>query len=93
ALQAKKKAALAKKKAAEKEGGSDPKKAAIEAAKARAAKKKTQMAQEGVEPGNTENLTDTQQKAIDEVDSRRGEVAAEMRKDEEATDSSEQKGL
>ncbi len=74
-----------------KEGDADPKKAAIEAAKARAAKKKAQMAQEGVEPGNTENLTDTQQKAIDEVDSRRGEVAAEMRKDEEATDSSEQK--
>ncbi|MES9884585.1 MAG: electron transport complex subunit RsxC [Sedimenticola sp.] len=97
ALLAKKKAALAKKAkakpAADKEADADPKKAAIDAAKKRAAEKKAAMAKNGIEPGNTENLTDAQQQAINEADARRNGSGAEMKKGEEATATSEQKGL
>ncbi len=92
ALMAKKKAALAKNTAAKKARDSDPKKAAIEAAKNATAEKKAKMAQQGVEPENTENLTEAQKKAIDEADARRSESSAEIKKGEEATTSSEQQG-
>ena len=71
-----KKAALAKKpKPAKKtEAGSadtDPKKAAIEAAMKRAAEKKAKLAEEGVKPQNTQNLTADQQKKVDQAEARR----------------------
>jgi len=74
ALFKKKKEAL-QKKAAEKKasGAGDPKKAAIEAAKKRAAAKKEKLAQEGIAPQNTTELTDTQQQAVSRADKRREE--------------------
>ena len=51
----------------------DPKKAAIEAALKRAKAKKAAMNKEGVEPKNTDNLTEAQQRQIDEAEKRRAE--------------------
>jgi electron transport complex protein RnfC len=64
---AKKKAELAKKaKAREGDDAEDPKKAAIQAALERAKAKKA-----ATQPANTENLTETQQKQIDDAEARR----------------------
>ncbi|MET0047206.1 MAG: electron transport complex subunit RsxC [Sedimenticola sp.] len=73
----KKKAGLKKKTATKKGAGkaADPKKAAIEAAMKRAAEKKAKLAEDGVAPKNTENLTDAQQKQIDKADERRADSA------------------
>ncbi len=79
-----KKEALAKKKAPVKgkgkppgNGADDPKKAAIEAARQRAAAKKKALAEQGVAPRNTENLTPAQQKKVDEANARRKAVQEE----------------
>lgn len=53
---------------------SDPKKAAIEAALQRAKEKKERLAREGVAPKNTEQLTEAQQRQIDEADRVRAEA-------------------
>ncbi|MES9962133.1 MAG: electron transport complex subunit RsxC [Candidatus Sedimenticola sp. 20ELBAFRAG] len=76
----KKKAGLKKKTAAKKEGGDakDPKIDAIKAAMKRAAEKKAKLAEEGVAPKNTEQLTAAQQKQVDQADKRRNEAAAEV---------------
>jgi electron transport complex protein RnfC len=63
----KKKEALEKKKVTD----ADPKKAAIEAAMKRAAEKKKKLQEEGNIPSNTDNLTDAQQRQIDEANKRR----------------------
>jgi len=71
----KKKEMLAKKKL--EDSGSidkDPKKSAIEAALARVKEKKEQA---GIKPKNIENLTEAQQKLIEETDSRRQKSKAE----------------
>ena len=71
----KKKEMLAKKK--QEDSGStdkDPKKSAIEAALARVKEKKEQA---GIKPKNIENLTEAQQKLIEETDSRRQKSKAE----------------
>ena len=52
-------------------GATDAKKAAIEAAKARAAAKKAALAEQGVTPKNTEALAPAQQRQVDAADSRR----------------------
>lgn len=85
ALLAKKKAMLAKKTAVKKTGddAADPKKAAIEAAMKRAAEKKAQLAQQGVRPENTEQLSEAQQRAITEADARRREAESTAATDEE----------
>ena len=66
----KKKAAAAAKAAAE-GGEDDASKAAIEAATKRAEEKKSTQASEGIKPRNTENLTEEQQKQIDQAESNR----------------------
>jgi electron transport complex protein RnfC len=90
----KKKETLAKKPAAKKgaakpaaagAGPDDPKKAAIEAAKARAAAKKAAMAKKGIAPKNTENLAPAQQKQVDAAEKRRradAEPAPESKSEE-----------
>lgn len=69
------KAKLRKKKAAleQKPSGTagDPKKAAIEAARKRAAAKKAAMAKQGVQPQNVDNLTPAQQKQVEAAETRR----------------------
>ena len=76
-LEAEKKARLKKKKAALKKKpaaagmSKDPKKAAIEAALKRAAEKKARLAEKGIKPENTRQLTEAQQKQIDAADARR----------------------
>jgi electron transport complex protein RnfC len=68
----KKKAVLAKKPAGKaKTGAPDPKQAAIEAAMKRAAEKKARLAAEGATPRNTRQLTEAQQRQIDQADARR----------------------
>jgi len=57
------------------EPAADPKKAAIEAALQRAKEKKAKLAQEGVAPQNTAQLTEAQQRQIREADQRRAEAA------------------
>jgi electron transport complex protein RnfC len=52
-------------------GALDAKKAAIEAAKARAAAKKAALAEQGVTPKNTEALAPAQQRQVDAADQRR----------------------
>jgi electron transport complex protein RnfC len=49
----------------------DPKKAAIEAAKARAAAKKAALAEQGVVPKNTEGLRPAQQRQVEVAETRR----------------------
>ena len=49
----------------------DPKKAAIDAALKRAAEKKAQLAEKGVKPENTQQLTEAQQRQVDAADARR----------------------
>jgi len=73
----KKKAALARKHTAAKQSakGVDPKKAAIEAAIKRAAEKKAKLAQEGVQPQNTDNLTEAQQRQVRQANARRKSLA------------------
>lgn len=51
--------------------GIDPKKAAIEAAKARAAAKKAALAEQGVTPRNTQDLGLVQQRQVDAAETRR----------------------
>ncbi len=51
----------------------DPKKAAISAALKRAAEKKAKLAEQGVEPKNQSNLSETQQQAIEQADQRRAQ--------------------
>jgi len=76
-LEAEKKARLKKKKAALKKKptaagkSADPKKAAIDAALKRAAEKKVQLAEKGVKPENTQQLTEAQQRQVDAADARR----------------------
>jgi len=75
-LEAEKKARLKNKKAALKKKpaagtSADPKKAAIEAALKRAAEKKARLAEQGVKPENTRQLTQAQQRQIDAADARR----------------------
>ncbi|MCP3867334.1 MAG: electron transport complex subunit RsxC [Gammaproteobacteria bacterium] len=78
-MEAEKKARLRKKKAVLKKkptkAGStvDPKKAAIQAALKRAAEKKAKQAEEGVLPGNTEQLSEPQKRQIEQADSRRSD--------------------
>jgi electron transport complex protein RnfC len=68
----KKKAALTNKPAAKRNSGDpDPKKAAIEAAMKRAAAKKARLAATGATPKNTGQLTEAQQRQIDQADVRR----------------------
>lgn len=65
--------------------GEDPRKAAIEAAKQRAAAKKAAMAEKGVTPRNTEDLTPAQQKQVEAAEARRrsaGEPAPETQREE-----------
>jgi electron transport complex protein RnfC len=71
-----KKEALAKKPAAKTGAAEDPKKAAIEAAMKRAAEKKAKLAEQGVEPKNTSDLTAGQKQAIARADARREAKAA-----------------
>jgi electron transport complex protein RnfC len=52
-------------------GGPDPMKAAIEAAKKRAAAKKASLAAQGVMPRNTQGLSPAQQRQIDAAEARR----------------------
>ncbi len=71
----KKKAALARKAPKDKGAtGADPKKAAIEAAMKRAAEKKAKLAQEGIKPQNTDNLTGAQQRQVKQANARRENV-------------------
>lgn len=76
-----------KKKAAEESAdapeGEDPKKAAIAAALKRAAEKKAKMAAEGVEPRNRDQLSDSQQRAIEKVNQRRAGQQADATTSEE----------
>jgi len=74
----KSRAALAKKPSPSKTSaaGTDPKKAAIEAALKRAAEKKARLAQEGVKPQNTDNLTDAQQRQVQQANARRDEMTS-----------------
>ena len=69
----KKKAALARSASTNKgsDAAGDPKKAAIEAALKRAAEKKARLAEEGVKPQNTDNLTDAQRRQVQQADARR----------------------
>ncbi len=71
ARMANRKAALKKKPAAGKSAEADPKKAAIEAARKRAAEKKKALAEQGVTPKNTDSLTPAQQRQVDAADARR----------------------
>ncbi len=75
ALFKKKREALKKKKeqAAKQDNNesTDPKKAAIEAAKKRAAEKKALREKEGIKPKNTEQLTNAQQRETQTIDQRR----------------------
>ena len=67
------------------EGGEDPRKAAIEAAKQRAAAKKAAMAEQGVVPRNTQDLTPAQQKQVEAAEARRrgaAEPAADTQREE-----------
>jgi electron transport complex protein RnfC len=57
------------------DGGEDPRKAAIEAAKQRAAAKKAAMAEQGVAPRNTQDLTPAQQKQVEAAEARRRAAA------------------
>jgi electron transport complex protein RnfC len=74
-----KKEALSKKPATGKAGGrsegtaatEDPKKAAIEAARKRAAAKKAALAEQGIGPRNVQGLTPSQQRQIDAAENRR----------------------
>ena len=78
--QAEKAARMAQKKAALKSGGDsgeDAKKAAIQAALERAKAKKVAA---GIEPKNTDHLTEEQQRQIDEAEARRKAKAAERAK-------------
>ena len=78
-----KKEAMKKKKEAEaatKAAGSgeeDAKAKVIEAAKKRAEEKRSALAEEGIEPRNTENLTDGQQRQVDQAEARRQAVDAD----------------
>jgi len=67
----KKKAALAKPPAK----GDDPRKAAIEAAKRRAAEKRAALAAQGKTPRNTENLTPAQRRQVEAAEARRAAAA------------------
>ena len=79
-----KKEALSKKptagKAGDGSGGTatteDPKKAAIEAARKRAAAKKAALAEQGIGPKNVQGLTPSQQRQIDAAENRRQAPAA-----------------
>jgi electron transport complex protein RnfC len=64
-------------------GAEDPRKAAIEAARQRAAAKKAALAKQGVGPKNTQALTPAQQRQIDAAEARR---QAAMPASSEATD-------
>ena len=68
-----KRAALAKKPAAAQApaDAADPKKAAIEAALKRAAEKKARLAEQGITPKNTTDLTPVQQQQVDQAEIRR----------------------
>jgi electron transport complex protein RnfC len=86
----KKKEALAKKKPAAKgAAAADPKKAAIEAARKRAAAKKKALAEKGVTPGNTEELTLAQQRQVEAADARRSASHGAARETNEATEKTE----
>ena len=87
ALLKKKKEALAKKPPAKKGAAkaADPKKAAINAAVKRAEEKKAKLAEQGVKPGNTEQLTDAQQRQIEKADARRRETAPQKAAAEQTT--------
>jgi len=63
--------------------GEDPKKAAIAAALKRAAEKKAKMAAEGVEPKNRDQLSESQQRAIEKVNQRRAGQQADATTSEE----------
>lgn len=78
-----KKVAAVKKKPADGDDAAtpeDPKKAAIEAARQRAAAKRAQLKEQGVAPKNTENLQAFQQKQIDTAEKRRVEADQEALK-------------
>ncbi|MCP3667241.1 MAG: electron transport complex subunit RsxC [Gammaproteobacteria bacterium] len=76
----KKKEGLNKKPVA-KNAAEDPKKAAIEAALKRTAEKKAKQAESGVTAKNTDDLTASQQQAIEAVDKLRTEAATEAEQD------------
>lgn len=65
------------------DSGDDPKQVAIAAALKRAAEKKARMAAEGVEPKNREQLSESQQRAIEKVDRRRSGQQADAATSEE----------
>jgi electron transport complex protein RnfC len=70
---------------AQDEAGQDSRKAAIEAAKQRAAAKKAAMAKQGVAPRNTQDLTPAQQKQVEAAEARRraaAEPAADTQREE-----------
>jgi electron transport complex protein RnfC len=88
-----KKEALAKKPAAKKAapakgeagGTDDARKAAIEAARKRAAAKKAELAKKGVAPRNTRDLTPAQQRQVEAAEARRS-AAADSRPETESED-------
>ena len=86
-LEAERKAKLRKKKAALAKKGTgqaeDPKKAAIEAAKRRAAEKKAALAKQGVVPKNTQELNPAQQQQIEAAEARRRQAKSEIRSEKD----------